>query len=103
MAEIAKNEVKTGPLRPEDLGLPRCTLADLQGGDVNDNVQIIRDLLDGHGGPKRDIVLMNAAAALVAANHASDFKEGIRLAAQSLDSGAARKKLQALAEFTNKS
>ena len=103
IAEIANGQVKTWTLRPEDLGLHRCTLADLQGGDVAENVQIIRDLLDGHGGPKRDIVLMNAAAALVAANHASDFKEGIRLAAQSLDSGAARKKLQALAEFTNKS
>ena len=102
IAEIANGQVKTWTLRPEDFGLPRCTLADLQGGDVAENVQIIRDLFDGQKGPKRDIVLLNAAAALVAANHAADFQEGIRLAAHSLDSGAARKKLLALAEFTNR-
>ena len=102
IAEVNSGQVKTWTLRPEDLGLPRCTLADLLGGDVAENVQIIRDILNGQKGPKRDVVLMNSAAALVAAGHAKDFPEGIRLAAESIDSGAAMKKLLALAEFTNR-
>jgi len=102
ITEITSGQVKSWTLRPEDLGLPRCALADLLGGDVAENVQIIHDILKGERGPKRDIVLMNAAAALVAAGHANDFREGVRLAAESIDSGAARQKLLALAEFTNR-
>ena len=102
IAEVNNGQVKTWTLRPEDLGLPRCTLAELLGGDVAENVQIIRDILNGQKGPKRDVVLMNSAAALVAAGHAKDFPEGVRLAAESIDSGAAMKKLLALAEFTNR-
>ncbi|MBI4460176.1 MAG: anthranilate phosphoribosyltransferase [Acidobacteria bacterium] len=102
VAEVADGQVKTWTLRPEDFGIPRCTLADLQGGDVAENVQIIKDILEGQKGPKRDVVLLNTAAALVAANHAPNFAEGIRLAAQSIDSGSARQKLLALAEFTNR-
>ncbi|OFV92240.1 MAG: anthranilate phosphoribosyltransferase [Acidobacteria bacterium RIFCSPLOWO2_02_FULL_61_28] len=102
VAEVSNGQVKTWTLRPEDLGLPRCALADLLGGDVAENVQIIHDILNGQRGPKRDVVLMNAAAALVAAGHAGDFQDGIRLAAESIDSGAAKAKLLALAEFTNR-
>ena len=101
VAEVASGRVTERTLRPENLGFPRCTLADLLGGDVAENVQIIHSILSGERGPKRDIVLMNAAAALVAADHARDFQEGARLAAESIDSGAARQKLLALAEFTN--
>ncbi len=102
MSEVAGGRVTERTLRPEDLGLPRCSLADLLGGDVAENVRIVHDILKGERGPKRDIVLMNAAAALVAASHAGDFREGVRLAAESIDSGAARQKLLALAEFTNR-
>lgn len=102
IAEVADGEVRMTTLRPEDLGIPRCTLADLRGGDVAENVQIIRDILDGQKGAKRDAVLLNAAAALVAAGFAADFPEGIRRAANSIDSGAAKRKLLALAEFTNR-
>jgi anthranilate phosphoribosyltransferase len=102
IAEVASGQVKTFTLRPEDFGLPRCALADLLGGDVAENVRIIQELLEGRKGPKRDVVLMNASAALVAAGHAGDFREGVRLGAQSIDSGAARQKLVALAEFTNR-
>ena len=101
VAEVAGGRVTERTLRPEDLGFPRCTLTDLLGGDVAENVQIIHDILSGKRGPKRDIVLMNAAAALVAADHARDFQEGVRLAAESIDSSTARQKLLALAEFTN--
>jgi anthranilate phosphoribosyltransferase len=102
VAEIADGRVTERTLRPEDLGLPRCAISDLLGGDVAENVQIIHDILKGARGPKRDIVLMNAAAALVAAGHARDFQEGVRLAAHAIDTGAAREKLLALAEFTNR-
>ncbi|MBI4443735.1 MAG: anthranilate phosphoribosyltransferase, partial [Acidobacteria bacterium] len=102
VAEVANGQVKNWTLRPEEFGIPRATLQDLKGGDVAENVQIIQDILEGQKGPKRDVVLLNAAAALVASGHAADFAEGIRLAAQSLDSGAAKAKLLALAEFTNR-
>jgi len=102
IAEVNNGQVTMKTLRPEELGIARCQLSDLLGGDVAENVQIIKDILDGQSGPKRDVVLMNAAAALVAAGHAADLREGVRLAAQSLDSGSARQKLLALAEFTNR-
>jgi anthranilate phosphoribosyltransferase len=102
IAEVANRLVRTYTLRPEEVGLPRSTPADLLGGDLAENVRILRALLDGQTGPKRDIVLLNAAAALLAAGHASDFREGIRLAAESVDSGAATAKLAALVEYTNR-
>ena len=102
IAEVYNGRVSMKTLTPEELGLPRARLEDLRGGDGAENVQIITDILDGQPGPKRDVVLMNAAAALVAAGHASDLRQGVGFAAQSIDSGAARRKLFALAEFTNR-
>ena len=80
--------------------MPRAGIRDLQGGDREQNAQIIRLLLEGEPGPRRDIVLMNAAAALVAGARARDLKEGVALAAQSIDDGAARRKLAALVELS---
>jgi anthranilate phosphoribosyltransferase len=102
IAEVRNGQVTTKTLTPEELGIPRCRLSDLQGGEVAENVQIIKEILDGQPGSKRDIVLMNAAAALVTAGHASDLREGMVLAAGAIDSGSARQKLQALAEFTSR-
>lgn len=96
IAEVREGVVRTFAVRPEDFGLPRASMADLQGGDREENARIIRAVLDGEPGPKRDIVLMNAAAALVAGGRARDLKEGVALAARSIDSGAARAKLDAL-------
>ncbi len=76
--------------------MPRAAIADLQGGDRQENAEIIRRVLAGEPGPRRDIVLMNAAAALVAGGKARDFKDGVGLAAQAIDSGAARRTLEAL-------
>ena len=101
-AEVYNGRVSMKTLTPEELGIPRSRLADLLGGDVAENVQIIKNILDGQPGPKRDVVLMNAAAALVAAGHASDLRQGVGFAAQSIDSGSARQKLAALAEFTSR-
>ncbi|HXW18557.1 MAG TPA: hypothetical protein VEJ39_09655, partial [Candidatus Acidoferrales bacterium] len=83
----------------------RAPLKAIQGGDAKENAQIIRQIFGSalhphEHGPRRDIVLANAAAALVAAGRASDFLDGVRLAAHSLDSGAACQRLDALAAFS---
>jgi anthranilate phosphoribosyltransferase len=74
----------------------------LQGGDRQENAEIIRRVLAGVAGPRRDIVLMNAAAALVAGARARDLKEGVSLAGRSVDSGAAAAKLEALVTLSQR-
>src|SRR5881392_1659474 len=90
------SEVRTIAVRPEDFGVTRASIGDLRGGDREQNAEIIRAILAGEPGPKRDIVLVNASAALVAGGRAKDFKEGAELAARSIDAGAARQKLERL-------
>jgi anthranilate phosphoribosyltransferase len=102
IGEVRDGKVKLLTLTPEDGGLPRAKPQEILGGTMADNVRTLRDLFDGQKGPKRDIVLLNAAAALIAAGRARDWKEGIAQGAESLDSGAARKKLLALADFSNR-
>ena len=94
--------VLTTRVRPEDFGLARAVIGDLQGGDRQENAEIIRRVLGGEPGPKRDIVLMNAAAALVAGGKARDFKEAVELAAHSVDSRAAARKLEALVALSQR-
>jgi anthranilate phosphoribosyltransferase len=96
VSEVREGRVRTYPVRPEDFGMPRASIKDLAGGDREQNADIIRAILDGEPGPRRDIVLMNAAAALVAGGRARELKEGVGVAAHSIDSGAARAKLDAL-------
>ncbi len=100
ISEVREGVVRSFKVRPEDFGLPRAAIADLQGGDRDENAQIIRHILGGGDGPKRDIVLMNAAAALVVGGRARDLKEGVSLAGHSIDSGAAQQKLEALIAFS---
>ena len=100
ISEVRDGAVSTFTLRPEDFGLPRATITDLSGGDREQNAQIIREILAGAAGPKRDIVLMNAAAALVVGGKARDVKDGVALAARSIDSGAARAKLEHLVSLS---
>lgn len=100
--EIA--EVKDGAFHlfkfsPEDAGLERAPLSSLQGGDAQENVAILRAIFEGEAGPRRDIVLVNAAATLVAAGIAQDFRAGIERSARAIDSGAVRRMLAALVEF----
>jgi anthranilate phosphoribosyltransferase len=102
LAEVREGVVRVAPVRPEDFGVPRATIGDLQGGDREQNAEIIRGVLAGEPGPRRDIVVVNAAAALVAGARARDFKEGAQQAAHSIDSGAAARKLQALAETSQR-
>ena len=87
-------------LDPQDLGLARATLADLHGGTPEENAGILRQILSGEQGPRRDTVLLNAAAALVAAGLAGDMKEGLKLGAEAIDAGKANKKVDELVEFT---
>jgi anthranilate phosphoribosyltransferase len=100
VAEVLGSEIRSYMINPELYGFKRCTLADYLGGTVEDNARIVMQLLAGEPGFKRDIVLMNAAAALVVADAATDISEGIQLAAVSIDSGAALAKLDALKAFT---
>lgn len=101
IAELNQGTVKEYELDPTDLGLDLCSEDDLKGGTVEDSAKIVRELLDGAGGPKRDIVLLNASAALVAAGKAEDFKQGLEVARQSIGSGAARQKLKDLCRVSN--
>jgi anthranilate phosphoribosyltransferase len=96
VSEVREGMVRSFAVRPEDFGLPAATIAELRGGDREQNAEIIREILAGAPGPRRDIVLMNATAALVAGGRGRDLKEGVGLAAQSIDCGAARAKLDAL-------
>lgn len=99
VAEVREGAVQSYSVIPEDFGLRRAPLETLAGGDAAQNAGIIVRLLEGEPGPRRDIVLANAAAALVAAGRARDFREGARIAAESIAAGAAREKLQALIAF----
>jgi anthranilate phosphoribosyltransferase len=98
--EICHEDVIPRTLLPEEFGVPVARLADLRGGDKDQNCAIARSVLEGCRGPQRDIVLVNASAALVAAGKATDFREGVALAAAAIDSGAARAKAADLARFS---
>jgi len=102
ISEVREGMVRTFTVRPEDFDLPRSSLVDLRGGDREQNAEIIRALLGGERGPRRDIVLMNAAAALVVGAHAHDLKEGAATAARAIDTGAARQKLDQLVALSRK-
>lgn len=101
VGEIRDGEVRLSTVEPEDFGLTRCALADLQGGDASQNAVIVRAVLAGEHGPKRDVVLLNAAFALVAAGVADDIPAGLAAAAEAIDSGMAESKLEGLARLTN--
>jgi anthranilate phosphoribosyltransferase len=100
--EVHSGAIAHHDITPADFGLPTARLRDLRGGGPEENVEIIRKILQGERGPKRDIVLANSAAALVTAGRAADFREGVEMAADSIDSGAARRKAEELAEFTQR-
>jgi anthranilate phosphoribosyltransferase len=100
VADVRPHEVKSYRIAPEEFGVGRAPRAALLGGDADVNAQIIRRILEREPGPPRDFVCINAAAALVAAGKAADFRDGFRLAAAAIDSGAALGKLEALIVFS---
>ena len=102
ITELKRGKISTYTIRPEDFGFERASLQDIQGGDALENAGIILAILNGEAGPRRDIVLLNAAAAVLAGGLATDLKEGIELASRSIDSRGAIEKLNLLVEFTNR-
>ncbi len=100
VTELQDGLIRTYELDPERFFGSVADLDDLKGGSAEDNARILQDILNGGKGPRRNVVVLNAAAALVAAGAAHDFPEGVRRAEESIDSGAARKKLEALVRFT---
>jgi anthranilate phosphoribosyltransferase len=102
ISEFVDGKVKDYFVHPSDFGLPTGTAKDLRGGEAKDNAEITMEILKGGKGPRRDVVLLNAAAGLAASGRAQDMKDGIAIAAESIDSGAALKKLDELKAFTNR-
>jgi anthranilate phosphoribosyltransferase len=97
--EIANGSVKPWVFQPEDLGLPLTRPGDLVGGDAEENAAILLSILEGAEGPRRDIVLVNAAFAILAAGAAESLADAYRLAVESVDSGRALARLEALRSF----
>jgi len=101
VASIDSGGVKVGRITPEQFGLQRCQMAALRGGNAQENAAIVRAVLGGEAGPRRDVVLLNAAYALLAAGKVSAVAEGIELAAEAIDSGRALQQVEQLARLTN--
>ena len=101
VAEVTPEGVKLGTISPEQFGLVRCNMEALRGGDATANAVIVKSVLGGEQGARRDIVLLNAAYALVAAGTVATPAEGLILAAKAIDSGKALAQLQKLVELTN--
>lgn len=101
VTELKNGNIHTFEVRPSDAGLPPATLEDLKGGDATVNAAAIRQLLVGEQGPFRDIVLLNAGAALIVAGKARDLREGAEKAARAIDDGSAGRALDKLVAVSN--
>jgi anthranilate phosphoribosyltransferase len=101
VAEWADGQIRLFVITPEAVGLPRAKLSDLTGGDPSVNAEALKALLDGREGPYRDIVLLNAAAALLIGDRVETLREGVSLAAEVIDDGRAKGALDQLIEATN--
>lgn len=99
VSELRDGEIRTYTINPSDFGLKTSDMSEVIGGDSKKNAQIIIDIFNGEKGSKRDIVLLNAAAALVVGKKAKDMNEGIEMAKEILDSGKAMKKLNEWKSF----
>ena len=99
MAEVREHTVRNFTLEAADAGLPQAPLSALAGCDASGNASLIEKILQGEPGPRRDVVLLNAAAALVIAGRTVDFAGGVRCAADAIDSGAGLRLLAQLRKF----
>lgn len=102
ISEVRAGEVKTYYLTPEDFGIKRAPIDQIQGGDASRNAEIIRNVLANQGGTHLDVVLLNAAAGLVAGGRARNLREAISLARESVESGEALSRLNRLVELSQK-
>lgn len=96
VCELKGGTINSYSLAPEDLGFQRADRESLKGGSAQDNAGLLRKVLEGEKGPRRDIVLMNAAAAIMAGDRAANLEQGIRIAAEAIDSGKALEKLEGM-------
>jgi anthranilate phosphoribosyltransferase len=103
VAEVRAGEIRRYTVTPQDFGVARAPADSVRGGSPAESASIVQSIFAGDLGPRRDIVVINSAAALVAAGLAENFKEGAQLAAKAISSGAAQEKLSALKRFTNSS
>jgi anthranilate phosphoribosyltransferase len=101
--EVHGGDVRERVVDPQELGLDPCDPAALLGGLPEENAQTVRDILSGARGPKRDAVVLNAAGAIAAAGHAADLREGLAVARETIDSGAAAARLEELVAFSQES
>jgi anthranilate phosphoribosyltransferase len=101
ISELRDGRIATYTISPEDFGMTRASLLDIKGGDASENAKLILDVLNGCSGPRRDIVLLNGAAALMASEKAANINEGLAMAADSIDNRKALHKLSHLIDFTN--
>ena len=100
VCEVTGGEVIRREIDPLELGIARCAEADLRGGSPADNAAMIRSVFGGERGARRDAIVLNAAGAIAAAGHAEDLREGLELACETVDSGAAQVRLDELVAFT---
>lgn len=100
VSHLKRGEINTFDMTPEEYGFKRAAPEAIRGGDAKENAQIIRNILDGEKGPKREMVVLNASAAFVTTGLDKSFDEGIERAKDSIDSGKAREKLLSLIDFT---
>ena len=100
VAEVVDGDVRELELDPLELGVPRCTVDELRGGSPAENAAAIREVFSGADGGRRSAVLLNAAGAIAAGGHAEDLREGLELARETVDSGAASERLEKLVAFT---
>jgi anthranilate phosphoribosyltransferase len=100
VCEVVDGDVKRRQVEPLDLGVPRCDPDELRGGTADENAQGIREVFAGAQGGRRSAILLNAAGAIAAAGHADDLRDGLELARQTLDSGAAGERLEQLVAFS---
>jgi anthranilate phosphoribosyltransferase len=102
VSHLKAGKIQTFEMTPEEYGFQRAVPEAIKGGNARENARIIRAILDGEKGPKRDMVLLNTAAAFVAAGLDNNLLQGIERAKASIDSGKARKKLESLIDFTRR-
>ena len=100
VSEVVDGTIRSYLIDPAEYGLPKSGLDDISGGTPEENAHIVRRILQGQPGARRDLVVLNAAAALVVAEKAADIREGMVLAARSIDSGAAQAKLERMRELS---
>jgi len=99
VVEMRRGEMRQFVISPEDFGMASARIETILGGDAIENARIIESVFGGEPGPRRDVVLLNSAPAIVAGGAAKTWKEGLQLAAEAIDSGAALRKLKELREF----